>query len=140
MSNQLPSRRQVLASATAVAATIGFSRTATAADTDESKWVTQLASFSIQGGKEEEAVAALEKLTKAVEENEPGVLAYVVYRELENPLNLTFFEIYDSPESLKAHGGQPHLRKMFGSFTKLFQGPVKVTKLGKVGGFMRPMS
>ena len=136
MSISQPNRRQVLAGTAAVAATFGFNRTASAA-TDESKWITQLASFSIQDGKEDDAVAALEKLTKAVEENEPGVLAYVAYREDKEPNKVTFFEIYDSEETLKAHGGQPHMREMFGAFATMFKPPVKITKLNKVGGFMR---
>ncbi len=136
MTNIQPTRRQVLAGTAAVAATFGFNRTASAA-TDDSKWITQLASFSIQDGKEDDAVAALEKLTKAVEENEPGVLAYVAYREDKEPNTVTFFEIYDSEETLKAHGGQPHMREMFGSFASMFKPPVKITKLNKVAGFMR---
>ena len=136
MANIHPNRRQILAGTAAVAATFGFNRTASAA-TDQSLWVTQLASFSIQEGKEDDAVAALQKLTKAVEENEPGVLAYVAYREDKEPNTVTFFEIYDSEESLKAHGGQPHMREMFGSFTSMFKPPVKVTKLNRVGGFIR---
>ncbi len=136
MSNIQPSRRQVLVGTAAVAATFGFTRTASAA-TEESNWITQLASFSIQEGKEDDAVAALQKLTTAVEENEPGVLAYVAYRGQKETNKVTFFEIYDSPETLAAHGGQPHLRELGASFATLFKGPLVVTKLDKVGGFIR---
>lgn len=137
MSISQPSRRQVLAGTAAVAATFGFNRTASAA-TDESKWITQLANFSIQDGKGDDAVAALQKLTKAVEENEPGVLVYVAYRGAGDDANtVTVFEVYDSPETLKAHGAQPHLRELGGAFATMFQGPLKITKLDKVGGFMR---
>ncbi len=136
MSKLQPSRRQVMVGTSAAAATFGFPRTASAA-TDQSQWITQLASFSIQDGKADDAVAALKKLTAAVEEHEPGVLAYIAYQEAEEPNNVVFYEIYDSPETLAAHGSQPHLRELGGSFLELFKGPIKVTKLNKVGGFAR---
>lgn len=132
-----PTRRHLLAGTAAAAATFGFNRTALAA-TDESEWITQIANFSIQDGKGDEAEAALAKLTKAVEDNEPGVLVYVAYRGTEDDANtVTVFEVYDSEETLKAHGAQPHLRELGGAFITMFKGPLKITKLEKVGGFMR---
>ena len=130
MSKMQPTRRQVLAGSAAVAATIGFNRTAMAA-TDESKWITQLAGFSIQDGKEDEAVDALETLTKAVEENEPGVLVYVAYRDQKDPSKVTVFEVYDSPESLAAHGSQPHLAKLGAAFATMFKGPLQNHQAGQ---------
>lgn len=132
-----PNRRKMIAGTAAVAATFGFNRTASAA-TDESEWISQIANFSIQDGKGDDAEAALAKLTKAVEENEPGVLAYVAYRGVDDDANtVTVFEVYDSEETLKSHGAQPHLRELGGAFATMFKGPLKITKLEKIGGFMR---
>ncbi len=115
---------------------LGFSRTASAA-TDESKWITQIATFSIQDGKEKEAVELLRELTKAVEEKEPGVLAYVAHRYEKEPDKVVFYECFDSAATLKTHGGQPHLRAFGGRFAEVFKGPVEISKLKKVGGFTR---
>ena len=122
--------------AASTGAMFGFSRTASAA-TDESKWITQLASFSIQDGKEDAAVELLRELTKAVEEKEPGVLAYIAHRYQDEPNKVVFYEVFDSAETLKTHGAQPHLRALGQRFSELFMPPVKISKLDKVGGFMR---
>ena len=139
MPHHKPSRRQVLMAGTMAASTgamFGFSRTAAAA-TDESKWITQLASWSIQDGKEDAAIKMLRELTKAVAEKEPGVLAYMAHRYQDEPNKVVFFEVFDSAETLKAHGAQPHLRAFGQRFAELFKPPVKISKLNKVGGFMR---
>ena len=139
MTHDKPSRRQVLV-AGAMAASggtmFGFSRTASAA-TDESKWITQQATFSIQDGKEKDAVEVLRTLTKAVEEKEPGVLAYVAHRYEKEPNKVVFYEVFESAEALRSHGAQPHLRELGGRFAEVFKGPVDISKLNKVGGFTR---
>ncbi len=122
--------------AASTGAVFGFSRTASAA-TDESQWISQLAMFSIQDGKEDDAVEMLRELTKAVEEKEPGVLAYVAHRHEKEPNKVVFYESFDSAESLKAHGAQPHLRALSQGFAAVFAGPVEIIKLKKIGGFTR---
>ena len=140
MSHDTPSRRDVFMTGAAMAAgagtMFGFSRTASAA-TDESKWITQIASFSIQDGKEKEAVDLLGKLTRAVEEKEPGVLTYVAHRYEKEPDKVVFYECFDSVETLKTHGAQPHLRAFGRRFVEVFKGPVDISRLNKVGGFTR---
>jgi len=139
MAHDQPSRRQVLIAGTMAASTgalFVFSRTASAA-TDESKWISQLATFSIQDGKKDDAVEMLRELTKAVEEKEPGVLAYVAHCYEDEPNKVVFFEVFDSAETLKSHGAQPHLRVLGQRFAELFKPPVKISKLNKIGGFMR---
>lgn len=117
--------------------TIGFNRMARAEEGDASEMITQIAKFKIKPDNEEEAVAALQELCKAVEENEPGVLAYVCNRSEKDPAEIVFFEVYKDADALKAHGQTPHIKKLIVSFAKLFSGPVDITKLERVGGFMR---
>jgi len=57
-------------------ATIGFSRLASAAEPETSQMITQVAKFKLNMEKEAEGLQALKELCTAVEENEPGVLAY----------------------------------------------------------------
>ncbi len=135
-------RRNFFAASASVAGaafvgTIGFNRLAQAEDGDTSEMITQLAQFKIKPDNEDEAVAGLQELCKGVEENEPGVLAYICHRSQDNPEEVVFFEVYKDKDALSAHGKTPHIRKMFGSFAKLFSGPVKITKLDRVGGFAR---
>ncbi len=118
---------------------LGFVRAASAEEKDSkaSKPITQLAEFQLNMDKEEEAVEALKALCAAVEATEPGTLAYVCTRSKKKPERIVFFEIFKNAEALEAHGKTPHLAAFGSSFGTLFQPPVKITVLDRVGGFMR---
>jgi len=137
-----PSRRALMSGVAATAAgvaagVLGFSRPA-AAQLDPSKAVTQTASFKINAERETEALALLATLTKAVEENEPGVLAYVAHRSQADPSLLVFFEVYADGEALRAHGQAPHLAPLRQAFASgIFQGPLEIVKLDRIAGFWR---
>jgi quinol monooxygenase YgiN len=130
------SRRGFCATGAALAA-IGFSRPAVAADADSEKMITQLAKFKLNPEKQDEAVQALKDLCAAVEQNEPGVLAYICSRSSKSPDELVFFEVYKDEAALQAHGKTPHLGKLRASFATLFRPPLEVTRLDRVGGFSR---
>jgi len=135
-------RRSFFAASASVAGaafvgTIGFNRVAEAADGDTSDMITQIAKLKLQEGKADDAVPLLEELCAAVEENEPGVLAYICHRGQKDSNEVVFFEIYKDADALKAHGGTPHLRKLFQAYTMLFEGRPEIIKLDRVGGFAR---
>jgi quinol monooxygenase YgiN len=129
-------RRNFCAAGAGLAA-MGFTRLANAADVDTSKAITQLAKFKLNMDKQDEAVQALKELCAAVEQNEPGVLAYVCSRSSKNPDELIFFEVYKDDEAMQAHGKTPHLAKLRANFATLFKPPLEITRLDRVGGFMR---
>jgi quinol monooxygenase YgiN len=126
----------------AAVAGIGFSRLA-AAEGDASKVLTQTATFRIDPAKETEAIAALTELAKAVEEKEPGVLAYIPHRVAGDPTQIVFFEVYADEAAMKNHGAQPHLAKLgelfrAGVFKPFAEGkPVDIVKLDRIAGFSR---
>ena len=118
-------------------ATIGFSRLAGAAEGEEGAMISQLAKFKLNMEKEADGLQALKELCTAVEENEPGVLAYICHRSVKNPDELVFFEVYKDEEALKAHGKTPHIGKLRATFATLFRPPLEVTRLDRIGGFSR---
>lgn len=118
----------------AMVAAFGFNRLARAEDT---ALITQTVTFKIKPGKEEEAVAALQKLTKAVEENEPGVLAYAAHRAEKDPSKVVFFEVYANEDAVAAHRTQPHMQEMFPKFQELFEGGMQIERLDRVAGYTR---
>jgi quinol monooxygenase YgiN len=137
-------RRDVLRGATVAAvAGIGFSRLALAQGADPTKLITQTAAFRYDPARETEAVAALTELAKAVEENEPGVLAYIPHKVAADPTQIVFFEVYADDAAMQSHGQQPHLAKLrehFGSglFKPYAEGKfVEVVKLDRIAGFSR---
>jgi quinol monooxygenase YgiN len=87
--------------------------------------------------KEEKALQALKELCSAVEENEPGVLAYFCHRSVKHPDEIVFFEVYKDEEALKAHGRTPYIGKLRTAFGTLFRLPLEITRLDRIGGFAR---
>jgi quinol monooxygenase YgiN len=120
---------------------IGFNRMASAQESDA--MITQTAALRLNPEKEAEAVALLQELTAAVEEKEPGVLVYIAHRHAAETDVVEFFEVYDGPETLAAHGQQPHLAKLRDGFMAgIFrpfsaEAPVKIVRLNRVAGFAR---
>jgi quinol monooxygenase YgiN len=142
MSN--PTRREALRGGAAAAiGVVGFARLAAAEGADLSKAITQTAAFRIDEAREAEALAALTELAKAVEEKEPGVLAYIPHRVASDPTQVVFFEVYADEAAMQSHGQQPHLAKLrehFGAglFKPYAEGKfVEVVKLDRVAGFWR---
>ena len=133
------SRRSFCTTAAAGAglAAIGFSRPAQAADADSAGMISQVAKFKLNLDKEAEGVEALKEMCKAVEESEPGVLAYICHRSSKKPEELVFFEVYKDEAALKAHAATPHLGKIRKLFGSVFLPPLEVTRLDRVGGFAR---
>lgn len=144
MENPEVNRKQFLtassaAGAAAVLAGVGFTREAAAqaAEVGEDS-ITQLAIFKYKEDKADAAAEALAGLAAKVQENEPGVLAYIPHLN-EKDLEVTFFEIYKDAEAMRNHSTMPYmgdLRPMFGPDGP-FQPPLKIVKLNRVGGFHR---
>lgn len=127
------------AGAAAVLAGVGFNRTASAASAEVGEEsITQLAIFKYKADKKDMAAKALAGLAKKVEENEPGVLAYIPHLN-EADGEVQFFEIYKDEAALKNHSTMPYMRDLAPMFGPdgAFQPPLKIVKLTRVGGFHR---
>ena len=118
-------------------ATVGFNRLASAAEGEKGAMISQIAKFKLNMEKEAEGLQALKELCTAVEENEPGVLAYICHRSVKNPDEIIFFEVYKDDEAMKAHAKTPHMAKLRTAFVTLFRPPLEVTRLDRIGGFSR---
>ena len=131
-------RREFVAAGATVAAamTFGFNRMAQA-DSHESTAITQIVKFKINMDNEESAIKALQDMTKAVEETEPGVLVYIAHRSKADPTEVVFFEVYADEEAVKAHQGTPHMNAMRTGFTTNFKPPLNIQALDRVSGFAR---
>lgn len=144
MHSESTTRKEFLQTAAGVTAgaaffgALGFNRMASAdghEGADQS--ITQIARFSMQEGKEDEAIATLQELVKGVEENEPGVLAYIAHRSEANPSEVVFFEVYKDEAALAAHGQTDHMNAMRAKFMQVFKPPLNIEKLNKIAGVVR---
>jgi len=99
---------------------------------------TIVARIKIKDGKEDEALAALNKMADGVTEKEPGTLAYVIHRSLDDPSEIVFFELYTDGEASKAHSGGESMKAFQANFAELFDvSQVKIERLERVGGVIR---
>ena len=138
MSNEKLNRRNVLVGAavgTAAVSSIGFVRPAYAAD--YSNAITLLATLQIAEGKRDDAIKYLDALTKAVEKNEPGTLAYAAHTFKDDPNKVIFFEVYDGPEGQKNHNPGKYNADLGVSAAGCFVGGPKIELIDRVAGYIR---
>lgn len=99
---------------------------------------TIVARLTIKDGKEEQALEALGKMAAGVQEKEPGTLAYVIHRSLDNPAEIVFFELYTDDEASKAHREGESMRAFGASFAELFDASqTKIERMERVAGVIR---
>ena len=99
---------------------------------------TIIARIKIKDGKEDEAIAALKKMADGVEANEPGTLAYVIHRSIDDPSEIVFFELYQDDEAAKAHSGGESMKAFQSGFADIFDvAQVKIERLNRVAGVLR---
>lgn len=101
--------------------------------------ITILARFRMQESKGEEALEAIRKMVAAVEENEPGALAYIMHRSVSDPAEVYVFEIYADEPAFEAHRRTPHMEELTARFSQLMDpASFKVERLERIAGFIRP--
>ena len=99
---------------------------------------TIIARIKIKDGKEDEALAALKKMAEGVEANEPGTLAYVIHRSIDDPSEIVFFELYKDDDASKAHSQGDSMKAFQSGFADLFDvSQVKIERLDRVAGVVR---
>lgn len=100
--------------------------------------VTVIFRAKMQPGKEDEAIAAMEKMARAVEAHEESTLVYLVCRSQDDASELLVIESYKDDAAFKAHAATPHMGDMRAAFGELFDGSaVKLERLERLGGFAR---
>ena len=132
-------RRDVLKSATAIAATaggLGFFR-AHAASSDSSQWITVTATRILNTDDPEAVIEGARELVSEVEAKEPGVIAYICNRGYENPNELMFFEIYENEEATVIHQQTEHIAKYREIIAGKTEGDMEVVLYQGVNGFHR---
>lgn len=92
------------------------------------------AEFRINEGKDDEALAAIEALVAAVNDNEPGTLVYSWHRGLKDPAQVLVYEVYKDEDAMKAHTTTPHLAGFQKAFASgIFDlSSVKINRFSKI--------
>lgn len=103
----------------------------------ESEMITVTATLTLNPDNADEAIAALQKMVAAVEANEPGVLAYICNRNLQNPNEIMFFEIYENQAATKIHGQTPHMKTFQSDGPRFFVGEMAIGYYQQLAGYHR---
>lgn len=68
----------------------------------------------------------LENLVKETRELESGCVSYEIFEDIENPLFLTFFEVWKDQESFDMHLKQKHFKEIYPDVEQCFEGQSQV--------------
>ena len=81
-----------------------------------------VATLKAQSGKEDELVAVMTDLVKAVRENEPGALDYTFHRSQKDASTFMVYEKYKDGEAMQAHMAAPHFQEAGKKMGALLEG------------------
>ncbi|CAF9919155.1 MAG: hypothetical protein ALECFALPRED_000984 [Alectoria fallacina] len=105
-----------------------------------SEQIEMVAILSPKPGAVDQVIEALTPFNKYVEENEPGVLKYEFYRQVNvdsGKEDLVYLELYKDKESFEIHATSSPFKAMREKAAKeqLLVAPIEVKVLKRVGGF-----
>ncbi|MCZ6619845.1 MAG: putative quinol monooxygenase [Gammaproteobacteria bacterium] len=116
---------------------LGFLRPRAAAAADDSEWITVTATLTLNPDNADDAIAGLKEMVAQVEAEEPGVLAYICNRGVQNPNEILFFEVYENQAATVAHGQTDHMNKFREAAAGFFVGDMKISAYERIGGYHR---
>jgi quinol monooxygenase YgiN len=101
--------------------------------------VTFIARLKALPGKEAEAVKQVKEMVMAVQEKEPGALAYISHTVPGSPGEFVFFEVYADEAAKDAHMATPHFQRLAALIGPVFDANfgVKIENLERVAGCVR---
>jgi quinol monooxygenase YgiN len=94
--------------------------------------ITVIAKLKVQPGKEAEFEAACKEMIATVKTSEPGTLAYVLHKNLKDPTEFIYYEVYQDQAALDAHGKTDHMKTFGGKIGALLAGRPEISRLEEV--------
>lgn len=88
--------------------------------------------MTVQPGKRDEVIAALEGMLPVVEA-EPGTLVYSFHRDAGDENVVWVFELYSDGDALTAHAGSDALKALFGTIGGLMASPPEMSMASPTG-------
>ncbi|MGA9720897.1 MAG: putative quinol monooxygenase [Candidatus Binatus sp.] len=94
--------------------------------------ITVIAKLKVQPGKEAEFEAACKEMIATVRTSEPGTLAYILHKNLKDPTEFIYYEVYQDAAALEAHGKTDHMKAFGGKIGALLAGRPEIARLEEV--------
>jgi quinol monooxygenase YgiN len=63
---------------------------------------------------------------------DPGAIAYVLHRSVDDPCKYLFYEKYENEEAFKYHTSTEHFKAFFKKMEPVMQGPPEITHYQEV--------
>ncbi|MDD4875917.1 MAG: putative quinol monooxygenase [Dehalococcoidales bacterium] len=83
------------------------------------------AMVKVKEGKGDEVEQAFKKLVPQVRKD-PGVIAYIINRSIDDPTKFFVYEKYEDRDALKYHGATPHFKEFGKTMADLREKPSEV--------------
>jgi len=93
--------------------------------------IIQVAKIKTAEGKGDEFEKEFLKLMPKVL-NDPGTVAYILHRSVNDPSLFLVYEKYESEEALKLHGETPHFREFFKATGSMIGGRPEIERYNEV--------
>src|SRR6478672_10421669 len=88
--------------------------------------ITSIATFTMRGGRESDALALVRAVKRQAERDQPGTLVYLVHRTLDRKgkptRTLYFYERYRNEAALQAHLASTSWKRVIAKWTECFEG------------------
>ena len=85
--------------------------------------------FQAAKGKEDELEKLMRDTATKVTQNEKDTIYYIAHRNMNNPSEFIFYELYPSKENWKqVHMNMPHIKDVVGKLPSLIEGEWDVTE------------
>ena len=94
--------------------------------------ITVAAILKAVDGKGDELEQAFQKLVPSVL-NDPGTIAYVVHRGIDDPSKFFVYEKYENTDALKAHSSTPHFQEFARAMASMLDGRPEVGRYSEIG-------
>jgi quinol monooxygenase YgiN len=93
--------------------------------------ITVIAKLKVKAGSESDFEAAARDMIAKVA-GEAGTMSYILHKDVRNPTNFVYYEVYQDQASLDAHGKTDHMKAFGGKIGALLDGRPEITVLSEI--------
>ena len=94
--------------------------------------VTVIAKLKVKPGSEATFEAAGKEMIATVRASEPGTLVYVLHKNVKDPTEFTYYEVYQDQAAFDSHGKTEHMKAFGGKIGALLAGRPEIAVLQEV--------
>lgn len=94
--------------------------------------VTVIAKLKVKPGSEAAFEAAGKEMIATVSASEPGTLVYVLHKNVKDPTEFTYYEVYQDHAAFDSHGKTEHMKAFGGKIGALLAGRPEIAVLQEV--------